>query len=81
MFLCEKLILGEAYQDNSLLFCTEDGKPIDPRNLGHADYSTTADIYAHVLPDLKREAVATLNGLLQGKKNSPLKNHGRNGRI
>lgn len=28
----EKLLLGEAYQDNGLVFCTEDGKPIEPRN-------------------------------------------------
>jgi len=28
----EKLFLGEAYQDHGLLFCTEDGKPIEPRN-------------------------------------------------
>lgn len=29
----EKLIIGEAYQDNHLVFCTADGRPIDPRNL------------------------------------------------
>lgn len=28
----EKLMLGPAYQDNGLMFCQEDGKPIDPRN-------------------------------------------------
>jgi len=27
----EKLFLGEAYQDNGLVFCKEDGTPIDPR--------------------------------------------------
>ncbi len=27
----EKLLLGEAYQDNGLVFCKEDGSPIDPR--------------------------------------------------
>ncbi len=27
-----KLLLGPAYQDNGLVFCTEDGKPLDPRN-------------------------------------------------
>lgn len=28
----EKLALGPAYEDGGLVFCTEDGKPIDPRN-------------------------------------------------
>lgn len=28
----EKLALGPAYQDNGLVFCTEDGRPLDPRN-------------------------------------------------
>lgn len=28
----EKLILGGAYFNNDLVFCTEDGRPIDPRN-------------------------------------------------
>jgi len=27
----EKLLLGEAYQDNGLVFCKEDGTPLDPR--------------------------------------------------
>lgn len=27
----EKLLLGEAYQDNGLVFCKEDGTPFDPR--------------------------------------------------
>lgn len=27
----EKLLLGEAYQDTGLVFCKEDGTPIDPR--------------------------------------------------
>lgn len=27
-----KLMLGPAYEDNDLLFCTEDGKPLDPKN-------------------------------------------------
>lgn len=28
----EKLFFGQAYQDNNLVFCTEVGKPIEPRN-------------------------------------------------
>lgn len=28
----EKLFLGPAYQDNGLVFCNEDGTPVDPRN-------------------------------------------------
>ncbi|MBE3585827.1 MAG: site-specific integrase [Thermoanaerobacter sp.] len=28
----EKLFFGQAYQDEGLVFCTEEGKPIDPRN-------------------------------------------------
>ncbi|MEI4622112.1 site-specific integrase [Bacillus cereus] len=28
-----KLLLGPGYIDNDLIVCTEDGKPIDPRNL------------------------------------------------
>lgn len=102
----EKLKLGELYQDNDLVFCTEVGTPIIPRNferkfkallkkagltgvklhslrhtyatrllelgenlkvvqelLGHSRISVTGDIYSHVSPELKREAVAKLNGL------------------
>ena len=32
--LQEKLLFGQAYQDNDLVFATEDGKPIDPDNFG-----------------------------------------------
>jgi integrase len=28
----ERLFFGQAYQDNGLVFATEDGRPIDPRN-------------------------------------------------
>jgi len=102
----EKLKTGKAYQDNGLVFCTEIGTPIIPRNferkykallkkvnltgiklhslrhtyttkllelgenlkvvqelLGHSRISVTADIYSHVSPELKRGAVAKLNGL------------------
>lgn len=107
----EKLALGPAYQDNNLVFTTEWGTPIEPRNfnrkfyqlrqkagiegvnlhalrhtyatrllekgvsmkavqelLGHSKYGMTADIYSHVSPKLKREAVAELNGILSPKK-------------
>ncbi|MBE3585465.1 MAG: site-specific integrase [Thermoanaerobacter sp.] len=30
----EKLFFGQAYQDNGLVFCTEDGRPLDPDNFG-----------------------------------------------
>lgn len=29
----EKLLLGQAYQDNDLVFATAEGKPVEPRNL------------------------------------------------
>ncbi len=102
----ERLMLGELYQDNGLVFATELGTPIIPRNferkykallkkagltgvklhslrhtyatrlleagenlkvvqelLGHSRISVTADIYSHVSPELKRTAVAKLNGM------------------
>jgi integrase len=102
----EKLKLRGIYQDNGLVFATELGTPIIPRNFerkykillkkaglpviklhslrhsyatrlleageslkvvadlpGHTRISVTADIYSHVSPELKREAVAKLNGL------------------
>lgn len=34
----ERLMLGEAYQDNGLVFCTELGTPIEPRNLNRKFY-------------------------------------------
>lgn len=107
----EKLLLGLAYQDSGLVFCSEVGTPIEPRNfnrkfyqlrekagiegvnlhslrhtyatrlleageslkvvqelLGHSKIAMTADIYSHVSPELKREAVAKLNGTLRPKK-------------
>jgi integrase len=32
----ERLTLGEAYQDQGLVFCQADGKPIDPRNFARS---------------------------------------------
>ena len=29
----ERLLLGSAYKDNDLVFCWQDGRPIDPRYL------------------------------------------------
>jgi integrase len=34
--------------------------------LGHATVSITLDTYSHVLPDLQREAAATLDAILSG---------------
>ncbi|ODA40378.1 tyrosine-type recombinase/integrase [Desulfosporosinus sp. BG] len=39
--------------------------------MGHADISTTGNTYAHVMPEIKRQAVYNLDGLLKRKK--PLK--------
>jgi integrase len=32
----ERLLLGEAYHDERLVFCLADGKPIDPRNFARS---------------------------------------------
>lgn len=37
----EKLLLGEAYLDNDLVFCTELGKALEPRNFTRLFYSIT----------------------------------------
>ncbi len=34
--------------------------------LGHSKVSMTMEVYAHVLPDMQREAAATLGALLHG---------------
>lgn len=95
----QKELLGEAYNDQNMVFCTFDGSYKDPRNLlrefyryiknsgvekitlhdlrhlhatllliygenpkvvserlGHADVSTTLDIYSHVNSDLQKRA-------------------------
>jgi integrase len=36
--------------------------------LGHASYSTTANIYAHVLPQLKRQAAARMDAALRSAR-------------
>lgn len=38
----ERLLLGEAYQDNGLVFATELGTPIEPRNLNRKFYELRA---------------------------------------
>ena len=43
--------------------------------LGHADISTTADIYTHVMPDQKIKAVDKLNDLFNWNKEL-IKNYG-----
>lgn len=111
----EKLILGNAFQDRNLAFCTSKGTPINPRSftrkfealrkraglstdinlhalrhtyatrllergeslktvqelLGHEDISTTGNTYAHVMPEIKKQAATNLNSMLKRKKASP----------
>ena len=42
------------------------GEPVHvvSKRLGHARVQTTLDTYAHVLPDMQRQAAATLGRLL-----------------
>ena len=42
------------------------GEPVHvvSKRLGHARVQTTLDTYAHVLPDMQRQAAATLGSLL-----------------
>jgi integrase len=97
----------DAYEENDLIFATQLGKPLAPRNmqrtmrtiadkadiqnvhihclrhtfatrglengielvvmkelLGHASIKITADLYTHVLPDKKKEAIAKLNNTI-----------------
>jgi integrase len=35
--------------------------------LGHSTVAMTMEVYAHVLPDMQREAAATLGAILHGK--------------
>lgn len=110
----ERLAAGEGYSDNDLVFSTEIGAPIEPRNflrkyyilvkkagippvnfhslrhscatrlleanehpkivqeiLGHSNITLTLDTYSHVLPELKKAAIAKLNTLFDIEKESP----------
>ncbi len=40
--------------------------PVVQEVLGHANIQTTANIYAHVLPELQREATDRVGALLWG---------------
>lgn len=44
------------------------GEPVHvvAKRLGHARVQTTLDTYAHVLPDMQKQAAATIGGLLHG---------------
>ncbi|RJX23248.1 MAG: site-specific integrase [Ammonifex sp.] len=61
----ERLFFGQAYQDNGLVFATEDGRPIDPRNftrrytrlmkkakVGHTRFHNWRHTFATVLLEL-----------------------------
>jgi integrase len=108
MIIEEKLLLGEKYEDNDLIICTQHGKPMIPRNfrkefynltdkiglprikfhssrhshvslliqqnvnvkliserLGHADISTTLDIYSHVSQNMQQSVAIELDKILQ----------------
>jgi integrase len=45
------------------------GQPVHvvSERLGHAKVSMTMEVYAHVLPDMQREAAATLGAILHGR--------------
>lgn len=110
-----KIIAGNSFKDQNLVFCTSKGTPIGPRNftrkfealrkradlstdinlhglrhtyatrllergetlktvqelLGHKDISTTGNIYAHVMPEIKKQAAINLNSLFTRKKPPP----------
>jgi len=36
--------------------------------LGHSQISTTADLYTHVLPSLRKEAIDLMDSILTGTK-------------
>ena len=37
------------------------------QTLGHASITTTANIYAHVMPELQEDAAARMDGFLRGE--------------
>ena len=39
--------------------------------LGHEDITTTGNTYAHVMPEIKKQAASNLNSMLTRKKASP----------
>jgi integrase len=108
MIIEEKLLLGEKYEDNDLIICTQHGTPMIPPNfrkefynltdkiglprikfhssrhshvslliqqnvnvkliserLGHADISTTLDIYSHVSQNMQQSVAIELDKILQ----------------
>lgn len=57
----ERLLLGAAYQDNGLVFCLEDGRPIDPRNFTrHFDVMLKKSGLPHIRFHDARHTFATL---------------------
>lgn len=42
-------------------------KHVVSERLGHSKVSMTMEVYAHVLPDMQKDAAATLGGLLYGR--------------
>ena len=106
----ERLVAGPRWDDQSLVFTSKVGTPIEPRNLsrhyetlthsaslghrrfhdlrhtaatlllaqgtemrvvmetlGHSAIGTTANLYAHVVPALKRDAASRMDALLRGR--------------
>jgi integrase len=58
--LKERLLAGETWEENDLVFCTQTGKPYDPRNLQtFIDRITTKIGIAHVNTHALRHAFAT----------------------
>ena len=45
------------------------GQPVHvvSERLGHSKVSMTMEVYAHVLPDMQREAASTLSAILHGR--------------
>ena len=115
----ERLAAGESYMDNDLVFSTEIGNLIEPRNLlrryyilvskagipwanfhslrhtcatrlleanvhpkivqeilGHSNITLTLDTYSHVMPELKKAAIAKLDNLFDLQKEIPSNKEG-----
>jgi len=57
----EKLLAGQSYQDSDLVFCTENGLPIDPRNFTrHFDVMLKRAGIPHIRFHDTRHTFATL---------------------